>query len=162
MTGRSRRAVVVLLLSSLIAGCGGSLAGFEAFLNGANEVPPVSVSSTGRATFDPEGQGMRYSITLFGMSSTVTAAHIHGPAGPGVNAGIIVTLFSGSAAPPVNGQLVQGTFDSSSINPASGVTWGQLRDLMGNGGVYVNVHTTGFPDGEVRGQVRLRAGAEDR
>jgi hypothetical protein len=105
---------------------------------------------------------MRYSISLFGMTSTVTAAHIHGPAGPGANAGIIVTLFSGSAAPPVNGQLTQGTFDESSINPASGVSWNQLRDLMGSGGVYVNVHTTAFPDGEVRGQVRSRVGAEDR
>lgn len=158
MTQGAWRAVAVWLLSGFIAGCGGTLAGgFEAFLNGANEVPPVSVSSTGRATFDPEGGGMRYSISVFGMTSTVTAAHIHGPAGPGVNAGIIVTLFSGSAAPPVNGQLVQGTFDESSINPASGVTWSQLRDFMGNGGVYVNVHTTAFPDGEVRGQVRSRA-----
>lgn len=155
---RAWRAVLILLLSIFVAGCGATIAGgFEALLNGANEVPPVSVSSNGRATFDPEGAAMRYSITVFSMTSTVTAAHIHGPAGPGANAGIIVTLFSGSAAPPVNGQLVQGTFNESSINPASGVSWNQLRDLMGSGGVYVNVHTTAFPDGEIRGQIRSRA-----
>lgn len=154
--------LAVVLLSLLAARCGGTLTGFEAFMNGASEVPPVAFSSTGRATFDVDAQSARYSIVLFGMSSTVTAAHIHGPAGPGVNAGIIVTLYSGTAAAPVNGLLVQGTFDSSSINAASGVAWQQLVDLMGSGGVYVNVHTTAFPDGEVRGQVRARAGLEDR
>jgi len=128
----------------LAAGCGGNITGFEAFMNGANEVPPVAFSSTGRASFDVEGQTARYSILLFGMSSTVTAAHIHGPAGSGVNTGIIVTLFSSSAATPVNGLLVQGTFDSSSINPASGVAWQQLVDLMGTGGVYVNVQHDGI------------------
>ncbi len=162
MDGTARRALIVLLSSLVLAGCGGTLAGFEAFLNGANEVPPVAVSSTGRAAFEVDGQLARYSIDLFAMSSTVTAAHIHGPAGPGVNAGIIVTLFSGSAAAPVNGPLVQGTFGPSNINPASGVGWQQLVDLMGTGGVYVNVHTTAFPGGEVRGQVRVRAGLEDR
>ncbi|MGQ0550195.1 MAG: CHRD domain-containing protein [Armatimonadota bacterium] len=160
--GARTSALAGVLLALFMAGCGGSLATFEAFLNGANVVPPVSVSSTGRAPIDVEGQQTRYSINLFAMSSTVTAAHVHGPAGGGVNAGIIVTLFSGSAAPPVNGQLVQGTFDASSINPASGVSWQQLMELMRTGGAYVDVHTSAFPGGEVRGQIHPRAGVEDR
>lgn len=54
------------------------------------------------------------------------------------------------------------SFDPSNINPASGITWSLLVDLMRHGNAYVNVHTTGNPAGEVRGQIRLRSGLEDR
>lgn len=149
-----RLALVVLAPALILAGCNpGGAVSFDAFMNGANEVPPVPVTGTGTATFDVEGQLARYHIRLFGMSSAVTAAHIHGPAVSGINAGIIVTLFGGSAPAPVDGTLV---------NPASGITWSLLLDLMRHGNAYVNVHTMGNPAGEVRGQIRLRSGLEDR
>lgn len=158
-----RLALAVLAPALILAGCNpGGAVSFDAFMNGANEVPPVPAAGTGTATFDVEGQLARYHIRVFGMSSSVTVAHIHGPAVSGINAGIIVTLFGGSAPAPVDGTLVQGTFDPSNINPASGITWSLLLDLMRHGNAYVNVHTTGNPAGEVRGQIRLRSGLEDR
>jgi len=57
---------------------------------------------------------------------------------------------------------VQGTFDFSNINLASGITWSLLLDPMRHGNTYVKVHTTGNPAGELRGQIRLRSGLEDR
>ena len=57
---------------------------------------------------------------------------------------------------------MQGTFDFSNINLASGITWSLLLDPMRHGNTYVNVHTTGNPAGELRGQIRLRSGLEDR
>lgn len=158
-----KRLLALLIPSLVLTACGGgTFATFAAAMNGANEVPAVTTNANGTATFDVQGQQARFIVTAFDMSSNVTAAHIHGPAGSGVNAGIIVTLFSGTAPAPVNGQLVQGTFGPSNIEPASGVVWDQLIELMRTGGAYVNVHTTAFPAGEIRGQIRIRTGLEDR
>jgi hypothetical protein len=73
------------------------------------------------------------------MSSSVTAAHIHGLAAPGANAGVLISL------PPTGGTT--GNFSGSGTLSAANVT-GML-----NGLTYVNVHTTSNPLGEIRGQI---------
>jgi len=56
-----------------------------------------------------------------------------------------------------NGPLIEGTFTEADLiaRPALGFggTLAELIALMESGGVYVNVHTTAYPGGEIRGQI---------
>lgn len=56
------------------------------------------------------------------------------------------------ASRTVNGILVQGTLTAAD---ARGISFEQLLDEMRAGNAYVNVHTTQYPAGEIRGQTRL-------
>lgn len=90
-------------------------------------------------------------IVWSGLSAPATAAHIHGPAGPGVDAGVIYNLMptytqSGSTSGSINGtlNLVDGQAGFSLAT--------QLAQLHG-GLWYINIHSTAFPGGEIRGQI---------
>jgi hypothetical protein len=112
---------------------------FMANMTGAEEVPPVETSATGMAdvTYDSDTKKLTWTLEYSGLSGDATAAHFHGPAGPGENAGPAVPIpdvASGS----------QGSAD---------LTDEQAADLQA-GRWYVNVHTAAHPDGEIRGQVQ--------
>jgi hypothetical protein len=54
----------------------------------------------------------------------------------------------------VNGVLAAGTITASDlVGPLGGATLAELVDQIEAGNVYVNVHTTAYPAGEVRGQL---------
>ncbi len=127
---------------------------FTATLIAANEVMPPSTSTgTGLATFEDEGTHFEYTLSVTGLNN-ITAAHIHGPAAAGVNAGVIFNLFiptgANSGPATVNGVLETGTITDAD-NP--NFTVAQLRTMFNNGTAYVNVHTTQFTSGAIRGQV---------
>jgi hypothetical protein len=115
---------------------------FEAALSGAQEVPPVATSGSGQAEvhFSPAMNMLRWRVTHSGLSGPATGGHIHGPAGPGQNAGVLVP-FTNPAASPITGE--------ARITPEQ---FGQL----GSGQWYVNLHTASHPGGEIRGQLRPR------
>ncbi len=73
------------------------------------------------------------------LSSTTTAAHIHGLAAPGVGAGVLIGLTIPLGA-------TSGTISGSGTLNAAGIA-GML-----NGLTYVNIHTSTFGGGEIRGQ----------
>lgn len=114
----------------------------------------VQTSATGSATFELDGGVVTYSIDVANITGA-TAAHIHGPAAAGVNAGVIVGLFGGPTTGALTGELVSGTFTAANIS-ATNVSMDSLLVLMRNGQSYVNVHTTANPGGEIRGQVTPR------
>jgi CHRD domain-containing protein len=63
-------------------------------LSGAGVVPPVATNGTGTGTLVVDlatGAVVSSSVTVTGLSSVVTAAHIHLGA-PGVNGAIVVTI----------------------------------------------------------------------
>jgi hypothetical protein len=115
---------------------------YEARLTGAQEVPPVNTAATGTAEIqlNTNTNVMTWKVTYMGLSGTATGAHIHGPAGPGQNAGVLIP-FTNVTAQPISGQ--------ATITPA------QFGDLAA-GLWYVNVHTAANPGGEIRGQLRKR------
>ena len=106
-------------------------------LRGAQEVPPVSTGAYGAGRFvvDTTAKTVTYRISFHGLSSAETMAHIHGAAGPGVNAGVRHNLGVG--------------------NPKTGV-WNynaaDEADILA-GRMYVNIHSVNFPGGEIRGQI---------
>jgi len=153
--------VLALALAGLVAGCdddddgsGPPAPDFTADLAASNEIdPPVPITSgaTGTTTFTQSGTSMSYTITVAGLSSTPSAAHIHGPADAATNAGILVPLPL--TAPATSGTIATGTFTAADIVPSSGLTFDALVALMRAGNTYVNVHTANHQAGEIRGQV---------
>ena len=127
---------------------------FTASLTGAQEVPPVTTPATGSATFTSSTSGsvttITYTVTVTGnLSGPVTAAHIHGPAGTGVNADPIVTLTVSNPT-GTTGVLVSGSFTTTGN---ASVTMAQLLTHMLAGNTYVNLHTAANPNGAIRGQI---------
>lgn len=114
----------------------------------------VETTATGSATFERADGVVAYAINVQNITG-VTAAHIHGPAGAGQNAGVIVGLFTGpeGGTGDVTGSLVTGTFTASNLSANAGVSMDSLLVLMRNGQAYVNVHTAVNPGGEIRGQI---------
>jgi hypothetical protein len=112
---------------------------FKADLKGASEVPPVTSPGTGTftATYDTASKRLSWKGTVSGLSGNATAAHFHGPAEPGKNAGVMV---------PAPG-VTTGAFEGSAT-----LTDDQARAVMA-GQTYFNIHTAANPNGEVRGQV---------
>jgi hypothetical protein len=124
---------------------------YTATLNGANERPtPRVTSATGSATITEDDGALDYVLNVSNMTA-VTLAHIH--LGNAETAGgVIVPLYLGPTLATINGTLATGTITQSTITMAN-VTMDSLRTLLRNGNAYVNVHSTTFPGGEIRGQV---------
>ena len=112
---------------------------FKADLSGASEVPATTSKGAGTvtATYDTTGKKLAWKGTVTGLTGNATAAHFHGPAEPGKNAGVLI---------PVQG-VTTGAFEGSATLPDE-----QAKALVA-GQTYFNVHTAANPGGEVRGQV---------
>jgi hypothetical protein len=106
-------------------------------LRGGQEVPPNGSSARGcaRFTIDTNANTLSYYINFSGLGGGETAAHIHGFSGPGVNSGVVHPLPLGSP------KIGVWTYPQSA------------EDDILNGRTYVNVHSTVFPGGEIRGQI---------
>jgi hypothetical protein len=116
---------------------------FTADLTGASEVPAVDTSATGKleATLDTESKVFTWTINYEGLSGEATAAHFHGPAAEGANAGPVVPI-EGELASPITGNV---TLTDDQVTQLQGAQW------------YLNIHTAAHPDGEIRGQVEPAA-----
>lgn len=131
---------------------------FTATLNGANERPnPVTTAATGtfEATLN-ESNILTYAVTFSGLGANTTAGHIHGPASTAVAVGFLVNfdqVAAGRILPlGVTAGTATGTVDLNAAITAT-VSGDSLLTLLNNGNAYVNIHTTGFPAGEIRGQI---------
>jgi CHRD domain-containing protein len=150
----------VALVGLASVSCNDALEGKEVFiatLSGGEEVPARGTAANGTAQIIVEGNQITYSIEIDDITSIIQS-HIHTGA-PGVNGPVRLFLYP---APPAvlpaplitvsdKTILVEATVDSSFVN---GVTYEQLLEAMRSGNAYVNVHTTQFPAGEMRGTIR--------
>jgi len=114
---------------------------YKAHLTAKDEVPPNASSATGDGTFrlNPATKELTWDVTFSGLSGPATAAHIHGPAAPGANAGVVVP-FDPPKAP------------SGEITGSKMLTDAQIADLQ-TGKYYANIHTDANKGGEIRGQL---------
>lgn len=110
---------------------------FSYILSGASEVPPNASPAFGSGTLflDTVANTISVSYTFSGLVASQTAAHIHGPAAAGANAGVLVGFPLGNLS-----NNVFGITDTIEGHILAGLT-------------YINVHSTAFPGGEIRGQV---------
>jgi hypothetical protein len=112
---------------------------FHATLTAAQEVPPTKSSGKGDVTvmLDTATHEVTVDLTFSGFASDVTAAHIHGPAEAGKNAGVVVPL---------------GNAPKSPVHVTAKLTEEQQKQLE-SGMMYVNIHSKSNPSGAVRGQL---------
>jgi hypothetical protein len=110
----------------------------KADLAGTKEIPPTDSAGKGTANleYDTVKKQLVYTVTYSGLKAPATAAHIHGPSGPGTNAGVVLPFAS--PASPIKGQAT--------------LTDAQAADLLA-GRYYVNIHSSSHPGGEIRGQI---------
>ena len=107
-------------------------------LEACQEPTAVSTTASGHAVIRQQlfgGQAVDYSISFGGFAGAETAAHIHGPAARGQVGPILFTLPAGS---PKEGALTLTSEQLAALNA------GQL---------YIDIHSSTYPDGELRGQI---------
>ena len=112
---------------------------YKVALKSASEVPANASSGSGTAdvTYDTQSKKLSWKVSYSGLTGPATAAHFHGPAEPGKNAGVMIPIQN-IATSPAEGSAT--------------LTDAQAADLTA-GRLYVNVHTAANPGGEIRGQV---------
>ena len=137
----------------------GATVEFGAILSGGAEVPSVVTPGNGEAfiVFDDETGDLAWLISFDDLLGPVVAAHIHAVA-PGIadpsaaNGDVVIFLDSTN-----DGTIISGEGATSGI-----FTGSQTLDLIGEealidqlfaGELYINVHTSAVPTGEIRGQI---------
>ena len=108
----------------------------------ANAGAGTGSPATGSAvvTYDSDTGELTWNITWSGLIGDETLAHFHGPALPNQNAGVQVTIFNdGSPSPAMGSAMISGAQAT------------ELLDELW----YINIHTSEFGGGEIRGQVMI-------
>jgi CHRD domain-containing protein len=167
-------AAATVAVAATVAG-GSALAGgrddrgggaFATRLNGYNEViGPGSISTVGRGRFRAQINKSANTITYrltYVLENPATVSHIHF-AQRHVGGGVVAFLCGGDGKPDCPAGVtapatVTGTITPSNvIGPAGqGIEPGSFDELvraMRAGATYVNVHSTRWPAGEIRGQL---------
>ncbi len=141
---------------------------FVAHLSGANEIPANASPATGFASvvLDPAAHTIQLDVTFSGLLAPDVAAHIHcclpSPFDP-INIGVATTVpafpgfplgvTSGSYSSAVLSLMDLGTYNPAFVTLKGGLAGAEAALVAGieNGETYLNIHTTLFPGGEIRG-----------
>lgn len=152
---------VALLVGAAVAARPNQSWHFVTPLSGAEEVPANDSLGRGVAIFhlSADGESLSYRLIVANIEN-VTQAHIHAHAPAGANAGVVVWLYPEDGPPAElilgrsDGVLATGTITEDDLVGAfAGQPLSTLIDAITGGTAYVNVHTTQFPPGEIRGQL---------
>ncbi|MDB4883586.1 MAG: domain containing protein [Gemmatimonadetes bacterium] len=148
-------------LATVVSSCGGapvteslSTTTYVAVLNGANERPSRSTSGTGTATFRVTGALATYDVAVINLAGAATVAHLI----VGTEQTVVGQIVASLPVIATTGTIASGTIDLGApvTYNNSTISGDSLRSLLDRGSVYVNVYSTTYPGGEVRGQIRRR------
>ncbi|MCB1739286.1 MAG: CHRD domain-containing protein [Gammaproteobacteria bacterium] len=166
------RSCLKLLWIALLVASGASahatMIDFAAPLDGASEFPPNASTGSGVAqlVFDTDAHTVSLDIDFSGLSAPVTVAHIHccvDPSSASPVVGVAVTpgtlpgFPAGVTAGAYNMTLdlsAASTYTTTFLAAAGGTAAAAEAALltgMQAGFAYVNIHTSAFPAGEIRG-----------
>lgn len=123
---------------------------FVAQLNGSNEVPSIVTSASGMVTATLNGSELVVEGMFENLSGDYAASHIHsGMAGQ--SGGVVVAL-----SPTINADNTSGTFEAA--NNTFQLT-AEQHSILEAQGMYINIHSSTFAGGELRGQLVQKADA---
>lgn len=144
----SARMILAAFVVALLAGTA-TAQNYAATLEGLQEVPPNASPASGTATLSLDAAKMlTVHVDFSGLIGSLTASHIHSPAPAGVNAGVRFSLIPPQPpASPID--IVVGPLNAAD------------EANLNNGLMYINIHSSVFPGGEIRGQIfRDQVGVE--
>src|SRR5262249_33269345 len=168
-----RTLIASCIFSMFAASANAGVVVYTAFLNGPAESPPNGSPGTGFAEVDVDNvaQTMRVQVSFSGLTGTTTASHIHSAtATPGTGTAIVATQTPSFTGFPLG--VTSGTYDNtfdltlgSTYNPAfitanGGTVAGAEAALLAGltaGEAYLNIHSTTFGGGEIRGFLQAQA-----
>ena len=134
---------------------------FEARLSGGQSVAAVATPGRGKieVLFNRAFRRVAVDVTFNNLVGTVTAAHFH-CARPGENGPVVFGLV-GPGPLAVDGNKIVGNLTNADFNggdclgpvgrPVNNIA--ALAFAMREGLIYLNVHSTSVPSGEIRGQM---------
>lgn len=129
---------------------------FTASLKGSNETTPNDSKAAGEAIvhINKEETMIHYKLIVANIEN-VTMSHFHmAPAGS--DGGPVAWLYKNLDQPSgmSNGVIAEGQIEESDlIGGLVGKSIADLIEAIRNGRIYVNVHTSAYPGGELRGQL---------
>jgi hypothetical protein len=162
-----KRALLTILVFCSLISARATITVFDTFLTGPNEFPANASPGTGYAlvVLDDTANTLQVQVLFAGLLGTTTASHIHAATAVPFagTAGVATTTptFAGFPLGVTSGSY-SNTLDltsASSYNPAyvtanGGTTASAeaaLISAMFAGKSYLNIHTSVFPSGEIRG-----------
>jgi hypothetical protein len=142
----------------------------DAKLIGFQEVPALLSTGEGvfSATVDPSRTSITFTLTYSGLLADATQSHIH-IGQRGVNGGVMIFFCTNLTPPagvpvpqhcPLREGTITGTVTAADVvgPTAQGIAPGNLDNVISaiqSGQIYANVHSTRWPGGEIRGQVKV-------
>ena len=118
--------------------------GLVSALSGDQQVPAVTTTAgaLGIFTLSQNLEKLKFRVTIAGLSSAITLAHFHIGAFGATGAPVVDLL------PYVMGNVIEGEI----------VPTADFLTALSQGNIYINVHTTNNPGGEIRGQLDFESG----
>ena len=143
----------------------------RATLKGFNETPANSTPASGSFRATVNGDSITFELTYSDLVADSLFAHIH--LGQKNVAGGVMIFFCDNSNPPhsprtcpTRGGTVTGTVTAADVIGPNGQgiapgEFSKVLEAIHSGVTYVNVHSTKFPAGEIRGQVRVPGEDDD-
>lgn len=144
-----RKTVLVGVATVVLAGAG---AAWGASFSYSATLAPVnpnfqSGSGAGSVVLDDVANTLTINLSWQGLSTTTTAAHIHGPL-PATGVLIPGPSFPGFSNGPATGNMAQQVLAYTPTQIAT------FKGYFDNSQTYFNIHTGNVPSGEIQGIIR--------
>ena len=117
-------------------------------LDGFQPVPPTGSLATGLASIsiNTETRDLTIEGTFSGLEGEVLFGHLHGPADPGQVGNLVFFSLE-----------IEGDFmDSGTFQISRRISLFHLSTILDSRS-YINIHSTAYPGGEIRGQIFVPA-----
>jgi hypothetical protein len=152
-----RLLIIPVVIGLTVSVSANNAVNFRVELLGDNEVPPVTTETTGVALVhvDQNLSEITLKLDVRNADNALGAAGAHFHCAPAGQNGPVVAFVAGAFGPGYDGdfQLRATLNDSNVTNAACGATIADLVESMLDGRVYLNVHSSAWPGGVIRGQV---------
>ena len=126
-------------------------------MTGSQEAPPTASAAVGSmdVSYDKETRLLSYTVRWSGLTDSVMLMHIHGLAPMGFSTAVVQNIVTPSNTifpQKTNGKYTFGKSGSLSGTLLADGVLVKEQDIL-NGSYYMNIHTTVYPSGEIRGQI---------